>query len=31
MLDLMKTQNNIPTSGNKAIEMRMKEILVKNE
>ena len=30
MLDLMKIPDNI-TSGNKTIEMKMKEILVKNE
>ena len=31
MLDLMKIPDNITTSRNKTIEMKMKEILVKNE
>ena len=31
MFDLKKILDNITTSGNKTIEMKMKEILVKNE
>ena len=31
MLDLMKIPDNITTSGNKTIKMKMKKILVKNE
>ena len=31
MLDLMKIPDNITTSGNKTIEIKMKKILVKNE
>ena len=31
MFDLMKIPDNITTSGNKTIEIKMKEILVKNE
>ena len=31
MFDLMKIPDNITTIGNKTIEMKMKEILVKNE